>query len=139
MKQYENFTAIEQVKDMAKVQCHVAGVTWNNRQKSLAWLAREEKNGTKKNIDIILRREPNNEYDPNAIRVAAHGTRQTSYGTREFDGRYGDLGYLPAKLAATMAKVMDDKTWITINDWTTCGHLGSNSNLGLVLDLSWKA
>lgn len=124
-------------ENTSAVECHLAGVTFGKRQGSLMWLSNIEKKGDVNDIAIILRREPNNETDPNAIRVAAHGKSVNSYGISTYNGKYGDLGYLPMAVAAKLAPLMDAGKWVEVEDWHTVGRASKNSSVGMVITLTW--
>lgn len=68
------------------IQTHLAGISFEGRQKNLA--------GLKSGTEVWLRREPDNSHDPNAIHV---------------ERRSGiSLGYIPAELAAKLADALDE-------------------------------
>lgn len=74
---------------MPVIKCRVAGVTHNGRQQIIEKLQGNE--------PIIVQREPQNPYDPNAlaIRVRVEGQSDLAH--------FPHLGYVPAKLAAQLA------------------------------------
>lgn len=70
----------------------VAGVTFENRQGFIAYLAKNIKLSY-----VMLKREPTNRFDKNAIRVIGCVNRKT----------YVQVGYLPKELAKAIAPAMD--------------------------------
>ena len=108
---------------MSYVNTRVAGTTFNNRQNMLAYV---DKNLGRTHLALI--REPNNSYDPNAVKVIgvvkkADGTKKTVC-----------LGYLPKAEAARIAPVMDSGKWINIMGWSvTGGYNKKNYGARLVL------
>ena len=72
----------------SEVVTRIVGVTFNNRQAVIARLTFGE--------EILLRREPNNPYDPNAIRVERQNGEQ--------------FGYINRCLAANIASFFDART-----------------------------
>lgn len=116
----------KEVAIMSYINTRVAGTTFNGRQNMLAYV---DKNTT--NTRIALVREPNNSYDPNAVKVIAvvkktDGTKNTVC-----------LGYLPKAEAARIAPVMDSGKWIKINQWTVTGGYGTKKNYGARLVLTY--
>lgn len=81
-----------------KVYTNVAGVSYNNRKAVLAQVVTAF--ADKAEIHTRLEREPNNEYDKNAIKVNVY------FGSIE-DTIPVQLGYLPADLAKKVAPIMD--------------------------------
>lgn len=79
----------------------VAGTTFGNRQKYLAYLKHQ-----KKTFRTTLVREPTNKHDPNAIQVMA-----------KTDGKPTrmPLGYVPRELAEKLAPMMDKGKFIYVN------------------------
>lgn len=61
---------------------------------------------------VILEREPDNEYDENAIKVMLTGTKFKTLKQRH-------LGYLPRNLAALLAPRFDDKSIEQVKVWMT--------------------
>ena len=70
----------------SRICTRVAGVTFNGRQSVIASLSNGE--------EILLKREPTNPYDPNAICVEHQNGQQ--------------IGYLNRHLAATLAPFFDE-------------------------------
>ena len=90
----------------------VAGVTFNNRQAVLAQLNAGE--------TIQLRREPNNPYDPNAIRVERLNGRQ--------------IGYLNRAMAAELAPFFKaHKEPVQGNVHSLTGAQGYGYSLGVII------
>ena len=81
-----------------KLYTNVAGVSYNNRKAVLTLVKDAMANKTE--IHTRLEREPNNEYDKNAVKVNVY------FGAIE-DTTPVQLGYLPADLAKKVAPIMD--------------------------------
>ena len=96
-----------------KIETKVVGVTFEGRQAVVAQLTAGE--------SVLLRREPSNPYDPNAIRVERRNGQQ--------------IGYIDRHLAANLAPEFDkngDSVPATINEIT--GGYDRYSNLGVRLE-----
>jgi hypothetical protein len=81
-----------QVKNTMKVRA--AGTTFENRQERLQFLKQFHPN----DLSVTLEREPDNEFDNNAIRIVVH-IRPIS--------RRTVIGYVPKGLAKELSKVID--------------------------------
>ena len=81
-----------QVKNTMKVRA--AGTTFENRQERLQFLKQFHPN----DLSVTLEREPDNEFDNNAIRIVVHikPIRRKTV-----------IGYLPKWLARELSKVID--------------------------------
>lgn len=77
----------------------VTGVTFSRRQGFIAYVAKNIQNSF-----VTLRRDPNNAYDKNAIQVIAVVK----------NGKTVQLGFVPEKLARTLAPAMDQglRPWV---------------------------
>ena len=84
--QKQKVAALAHAGDPREVMTKVAGVTFDNRPKVVEKLAVGD--------PLVLRREPADRYDANAIRVTTPSGEQA--------------GYVPALLAARLAPVMDE-------------------------------
>ena len=95
-----------------RIITRVAGVTFDGRQSVIARLTLGE--------EILLRREPTNPYDPNAIRVE----RQNGY----------QIGYLNRHLASTLAPFFDSNHQ-SVSACVNCltGSLRPGYSLGVVI------
>ena len=80
-----------QVKNTMKVR--VVGTTFENRQESLQFLKQFHLN----DLTVTLKREPDNEFDNNAIQIIVH-IKPISCRTV--------IGYLPKELARELSKVL---------------------------------
>lgn len=108
-----------------KQYVNVAGVTFGKRQGYLAYL----KNQNPRDIKIVLRREPNNEFDANAIRIGAHNKKTHAY---------VDCGYVPKETAAKLAPLMDSGVFINAVNFEIVGYLKpSKMSLGMKVELRY--
>lgn len=98
----------------------VAGVTFDNNQAHLWRLAQ-----TRKTSWLYLKREPKNAHDANAIRVMI--------------GRRGAYplaaGYVPKKLAKTLAPLMDAGQRVSVMDYRFVGGNDKKKTLGVRMTL----
>ena len=103
----------------------VAGVTFQNRQKTLMGIRTNLRN--KVPTTMLLIREPGNQYDRNAIKVLARRPR---------DGqtRRAQVGYIPRETAEKLAPLMDRKVYIHIKDY----EISDTKTVGLALHLEWN-
>lgn len=99
----------------SRICTRVAGVTFAGRQAVIAHLRIGE--------EILLKREPSNPYDPNAIRVERSNGQQ--------------IGYLNRHLAATLAPFFDANP-ATVHGNVHCltGRLRPGYSLGVVIALN---
>ena len=96
----------------------IAGVTFDNpdgssRQELLQKL--------KPNAKLVLKREPTNQHDENAVKVL-NGKKM--------------LGYLPRQAAAILAPVMDNRCKVRVERWS-CGQSNAGP-WGVRLQLAWR-
>ena len=101
---------------MIEIKTKAVGVTKGGRQKLLARLIDEDS-------DLFVDRDPDNEYDPDAIGVYVED------GDREHH-----LGFLKRELAAKLAPMMDAGHAITVLDHELTGG-GDDLSFGLNLTL----
>ena len=106
-----------------KITVHAAGTTFQNRQGKLWNLRKHEKGAW-----IELRREKHNEYDDNAIAIIAH-TKTT---------RPAKIGYIPANVAASLAKRMDSGLMVKVFKPTSGKFVTGNKTLGCVLTIVYQ-
>lgn len=99
------------------INFNAAGVTFNKRQNLLAHLLSHPE------AKITLWREPGNKHDPNAIKILAN------------TGKRFQIGYVPRKLAETLAPIMDKKTFVAIDAFKVVGNW--KSNYGIQLQASY--
>lgn len=99
----------------------VAGISFDGRQKVAHALASAVRDNRRAWVE--LRRERNNTHDANAIAVIAHTTKM-----------HARVGYVPAKVAATLAPAMDAGTVVRPASFAFVGGYGGR-NIGMRLDL----
>jgi len=87
----------------------VAGVTFGNRQQYIKSLSAGD--------PLCLRRERQNQYDPNAIAV--------------YDSMEHHLGYVPKDLASKLAPLMDSGEQLQVNVSSVTGGNGYNYGLNI--------
>jgi len=100
----------------------VAGVTFGNRQTALEHL----KKYAADNISINLERDTANEHDTNAVAVIATVKDKGSY----------KIGYIPQKLSATIAPLIDYGKSVKAQFKEVIGKYQSYHNYGLSVNLS---
>lgn len=104
----------------AKANVPVAGVTFENRQNKLISVL------TADSCYMTLRREKNNNYDPNAIQVLAHITKNEKKTTFT-------IGYIPKDKAFWLAKAMDDGKECRITYYKIVGNYRQNLGCRLTI------
>lgn len=102
----------------------LAGTTFDNRQKAIAVLH----NYKREEVKITLIREPNNEFDCNAIKVYA----------KTPDNKIFDIGYIPKEIAKIYARILDKKIEVTYKFDSVIGGYESK-NYGVVIKLGIAA
>ena len=102
----------------------LAGTTFDNRQKTIATLHSYKR----EDIKITLVREPNNEFDKNAIKVYA----------KIPNGKIFDIGYIPKEIAKIYAKILDKEIKITYKFDSVIGGYESK-NYGVIIKLGIAA
>ena len=113
--------AWRRVKESMAVRA--AGVTFKNRQEILKFLSQFKL----EDLNISLKREPDNTYDRNAIQVIAHikSIRKQAH-----------IGYIPKGLSNELAKVIDKGVNITANMLGVIGGYSYKESYGLLLNIS---
>lgn len=113
--------AWRRVKESMTVRA--AGVTFKNRQEILKFLSQFKL----EDLNISLKREPDNAYDRNAIQVIAHvkSIRKQAH-----------IGYIPKGLSNELAKVIDKGVNITANTLGVIGGYSYKESYGLLLNIS---
>lgn len=101
---------------MKTLTTNIAGVTHDKRQGYLNYIKRQNA----ADIRLTFKREPNNPYDNNAIRVCARNIQT---------GKYVECGYIPAKTAKTLAPLMDAGIFIFATGFKITGL--SQTTLGM--------
>lgn len=103
----------------------VTGVTYQNRQKTLMGIRTNIKNGVK--TDVVLVREPKNQFDKNAIKVIVRWRKGEEL-------KRAQVGYIPRETAEKVAPLMDKKTFVKIKDY----ELTDTKTVGLHMTLEWN-
>lgn len=109
-----------QVKNTMKVR--VAGTTFENRQERLQFLKQFHLN----DLTVTLKREPDNEFDSNAIQIIVHIKpilRRTV------------IGYLPKELARELSKVIDIGIQVKASSIQIIGGYSYKEMLGALIDI----
>ena len=109
-----------QVKNTIKVR--VAGTTFENRQERLQFLKQFHLN----DLTVTLKREPDNEFDSNAIQIIVHIKpilRRTV------------IGYLPKELARELSKVIDIGIQVKASLIQIIGGYSYKEMLGALIDI----
>ena len=106
---------------LGQVESKVAGISLPNRQKAAERLSLY----APENIRISLRREPENEYDRNAISVLASVSGSKAY----------RLGYLPKALSALVAPLMDAGKAVESAFKEVRGRYAEYMNLGVAIEV----
>lgn len=100
-----------------------AGVTMDGRQQRLEYLKGFDRN----DLQIGLQREPENQYDRNAIKILVK--------IRSLN-KYACVGYVPKTVAARMAKVMDAGIRPEAKLLEIIGGYSYKENLGLLVSMA---
>lgn len=100
-----------------------AGVTFNKRQNFLKALRSHKKRHPMK---LVLVREPENEFDKNAVKIIAKYT---------LDGRNKTImiGYIPKKVSSRLAPLMDRGGFVSVENF----RFTDTKTVGVIMDLSW--
>ena len=109
-----------QVKNTMKVR--IAGTTFENRQERLQFLKQFHLN----DLTVTLKREPDNEFDSNAIQIIVHIKpilRRTV------------IGYLPKELARELSKVIDIGIQVKASLIQIIGGYSYKEMLGALIDI----
>ena len=109
-----------QVKNTMKVR--VAGTTFENRQERLQFLKQFHLN----DLTVTLKREPDNEFDNNAIQIIVH-IKPIS--------RRTVIGYLPKELARELSKVIDIGIQVKASLIQIIGGYSYKEMLGALIDI----
>lgn len=109
-----------QVKNTMKVR--VAGTTFENRQERLQFLKQFHQN----DLTVTLEREPDNEFDNNAIQIIVH-IKPIS--------RRTVIGYLPKELARELSKVIDIGIQVKASLIQIIGGYSYKEMLGALIDI----
>lgn len=109
-----------QVKNTMKVR--VVGTTFENRQERLQFLKQFHLN----DLTVTLKREPDNEFDNNAIQIIVH-IKPIS--------RRTVIGYLPKELARELSKVIDIGIQVKASLIQIIGGYSYKEMLGALIDI----
>ncbi len=109
-----------QVKNTMKVR--VVGTTFENRQERLQFLKQFHLN----DLTVTLKREPDNEFDNNAIQIIVH-IKPISCRTV--------IGYLPKELARELSKVIDIGIQVKASLIQIIGGYSYKEMLGALIDI----
>lgn len=101
----------------------VVGVTANNGQRKLSYL----KSFAPDDLQIGFRREPDNQFDSNAIQILVKINSLN---------KYAQIGYVPHTMAVRMAAVMDKGVKIGAKLLGVIGGYGVKENLGLLVSMA---
>ena len=103
----------------------VAGTTFVEESKELLKLLKEV---PREKLILVLSREPNNEYDPNAVRV---GVKVEGYDNSRF------IGYIPREYSEMVSYVIshNDDYKLLITRPTLCGGVEGKENIGVFFNM----
>lgn len=101
----------------------VTGTTFENRQERLQFLKRFRL----EDLRVTLEREPNNQYDENAIRVVVHITPLQ---------RKTVIGYIPKGLAKELSKVLEKEIEVKAKLLQIIGGYSYKETLGVLLNIT---
>ena len=113
------------MKTFGKTYMKAAGVTFQDRQGKL-WNIRKQMNNGEK-LTIMLRREPSNPYDKNAIAVLAQCGESTA-----------KVGYVPADKALWLAERMDAGLSVRAYKGMLTGGSGRAKTIGLTFEVVYE-
>ena len=113
------------MKTFGKTYMKTAGVTFQDRQGKL-WNIRKQMNNGEK-LTIMLRREPSNPYDKNAIAVLAQCGESTA-----------KVGYVPADKALWLAERMDAGLSVRAYKGMLTGGSGRAKTIGLTFEVVYE-
>ena len=103
----------------------VAGTTFVENSKELLKLLKEV---PKEKLNLVLSREPNNEYDSNAVRVSI---KVEGYDKSRF------IGYIPKDYSELVSYVIihKDKYKLLVTQPTLCGGVEGKENIGVFFNM----
>ena len=107
--------------EQSKVQ--VSGTTFENRQERLEFLKRFRL----EDLSVTLEREPNNQYDRNAIQVVVHIKPITKKTV---------IGYIPKELARELSKVIDIGVQLKASLMQIIGGSSYKETLGALVNIT---
>lgn len=109
---------------MANISTKVAGTTFEKRQNTLMGMRKLIASGQK--VSVVLVREPENEKDANAVKVLTRWKKGEQT-------RRAQIGYLPAEVAAEVAPLMDNKTFVRVHNF----EITKTKIVGVKLELAY--
>ena len=101
----------------------VTGTTFENRQERLEFLKRFRL----EDLSVTLEREPNNQYDRNAIQVVVHIKPITKKTV---------IGYIPKELARELSKVIDIGVQLKTSLMQIIGGYSYKETLGALVNIT---
>ena len=101
----------------------VSGTTFENRQERLEFLKRFRL----EDLSVTLEREPNNQYDRNAIQVVVH---------IKLIRKKTVIGYIPKGLARELSKVMDIGVQLKASLMQIIGGYSYKETLGALVNIT---
>ena len=101
----------------------VSGTTFENRQERLEFLKRFRL----EDLSVTLEREPNNQYDRNAIQVVVHIKQITKKTV---------IGYIPKELARELSKVIDIGVQLRASLIQIIGGYSYKETLGALVNIT---
>mgnify|MGYP003312261880 FL=1 len=101
----------------------VSGTTFENRQERLEFLKRFRL----EDLSVTLEREPNNQYDTNAIQVVVHIKPITKKTV---------IGYIPKELARELSKVIDIGVQLKASLMQIIGGYSYKETLGALVNIT---
>ena len=101
----------------------VTGTTFENRQERLQFLKRFRP----EELRVTLEREPNNQYDKNAIQVVVHITPLQ---------RKTVIGYIPKGLSRELSKVLEKEIKVNAKFLQIIGGYSYKETLGALLNIT---
>lgn len=99
------------------------GTTFENRQERLEFLKQFKPN----ELTVTLEREPNNQYDTNAIKIVVHILSLS---------RRTVIGYVPKELARELSKVIDMGIQVTASLKQIIGGYSYKESLGALVNIA---
>ena len=106
-----------------KIKFRAAGVTAENRQARLEYL----KSFAPDDLQVGFRREPNNQYDGNAIQILVMIKSLRKYTV---------IGYVPQMVSEQMAAVMDKGIKVNAGLLGIIGGYSCKENMGLLVSMA---
>ena len=113
-----------ETQNFGRITIHTAGTTFENRQGKLWNIRKNNAQGIPSTT--MLRREPNNKYDPNAIAVLV-----------ESNGTVAKVGYVPANNAVWLAKLMDEGRIVRAYHGSIIGGTAYKQTMGWLVDIAY--